>query len=110
MEPVSEIIDYILTIGVRNNSTRSELMSDFQTLFNEKTESLVRWLFEILAPTIRLEAAKIERELKPQGQKSSTPSAVDLVEAFEDAEDEFENPKKFKKNDRKDFQSNKYGD
>jgi hypothetical protein len=65
IEPVSEIIDYILTIGVRNNSTRSELMTDFQTLFNEKTESLVRWLFEVLAPTIRLEAAKIEREQKP---------------------------------------------
>jgi hypothetical protein len=40
-------------------------MSDFQILFNEKTEQLVKWLFEVLAPTIRLEAQKIERELKP---------------------------------------------
>jgi hypothetical protein len=35
-------------------------------LFNEKTEELVRWLFENLAPKIKLEAAKIEKFLKPQ--------------------------------------------
>lgn len=38
MDPVPEIYDYILSIGVKNNSTRSELMNDFQILFNEKTE------------------------------------------------------------------------
>lgn len=38
MDPVPEIYDYILSIGVKNNSTRSELMTDFQILFNEKTE------------------------------------------------------------------------
>lgn len=65
MDPVQEIHDYILQIGVRNNSTRSELMSDFRVLFDEKTEQLVKWLFEVLAPTIRLEAQKIEREQKP---------------------------------------------
>jgi len=62
MDPVQEIHDYILTIGVKNNSTRSELMQDFRVLFDEKTEQLVKWMFEVLAPTIRLEAQKIERE------------------------------------------------
>ena len=38
MDPVPEIHDYILNIGVKNNSTRSELMSDFRVLFDEKTE------------------------------------------------------------------------
>ena len=55
-EPLPEVIDYILNIGVKNNSTRSELMSDFRVLFDEKTEQLVKWLFEVLAPTVRLEA------------------------------------------------------
>ena len=34
-------------------------------MFNEKTEELVRWLFESLGPKIKLEAAKIEKALKP---------------------------------------------
>jgi hypothetical protein len=55
-DPPLEVQNYILIIGIKNNSTRSELMSDFQTLFNQKTEELVKWLFEVLAPTIRLEA------------------------------------------------------
>lgn len=41
-------------------------MQDFQVLFNEKTEELVRWLFETLAPRIKLEAAKIEKLSKFQ--------------------------------------------
>jgi hypothetical protein len=40
-------------------------MQDFQTIFNEKTEELVRYLFENVAPKIKLEAAKIEKSLKP---------------------------------------------
>ena len=54
-------------------------MSDFQILFNEKTEQLVKWLFEVLAPTIRLEAQKIERELKPQTGKNNISGDNDEV-------------------------------
>lgn len=109
-DPVAEIHDYILQIGVRNNSTRSELMADFQILFNEKTEQLVKWLFEVLAPTIRFEAQKLERELKPKGAKSNTPSADDLVEAFEDGDDDFESHKKFKRNKEFANNSGRFGD
>jgi hypothetical protein len=28
-EPLQEVFDYILSIGIKNNSTRPELMSDF---------------------------------------------------------------------------------
>lgn len=85
-------------------------MSDFRVLFDEKTEQLVKWLFEVLAPTIRLEAQKIERDLKPQGSKVGTPSAGgDLVEAFEEAEDDFENPRKLKRTDKREFSSNNQG-
>lgn len=104
MDPVPEIHDYILNIGVKNNSTRSELMSDFRVLFDEKTEQLVKWLFEVLAPTIRLEAQKIERDQKPAGVK--TPSAGgDLVEAFEEADDDFENHKKLRR-EKREFTNN----
>jgi len=96
MEPVPEIQHYILSIGIRNNSTRSELMSDFQILFNEKTEQLVKWLFEVLAPTIRLEAQKIERDQKPSAGKTNNSEGQDLLEAFEDG-DEDENTKKLKR-------------
>jgi len=64
-EPIAEVQEYIYTIGIINNSTRPTVMQDFQTLFNEKTEELVRFLFENVAPKIKLEAAKIEKSLKP---------------------------------------------
>lgn len=86
-EPMQEIHDYILNIGVKNNSSRSELMADFQILFNEKTEQLVKWLFECLAPTIRLEAAKLERESKP-AKGGASPGGVDLLQEFVDAVDD----------------------
>lgn len=84
---MQEIHDYILNIGVKNNSSRSELMADFQILFNEKTEQLVKWLFECLAPTIRLEAAKLERESKP-AKGGGSPGGVDLLQEFVDAADD----------------------
>lgn len=64
-EPVPEIHDYILNEGIKSNPTRSEMMKEFQILFNEKTEMLVKWLFEVLRPTIRLEAAKIDKADRP---------------------------------------------
>ena len=66
-------------------------MQDFQTIFNEKTEELVRYLFENVAPKIKLEAAKIEKSLKPLNEQA-LPSP-DLVDAFEGQDDEFEKPR-----------------
>lgn len=95
VEPMQEIQDYILNIGVKNNSTRSELMNDFQILFNEKTEQLVKWLFEVLAPKVRLEAQKLERDQKPS-KSGSSPGGIDLLQEFEDlVEEDNRRPRKF---------------
>ena len=93
-DPLEEVQDYVLTIGVKNNSSRPTVMQDFQVLFNEKTEELVRWLFENLAPRIKLEAAKIEKANKPQGQLSDQP---DFADAFEGQDDEFDKPRRGQK-------------
>jgi hypothetical protein len=51
---------------------------------------LVKWLFEVLAPTIRLEAAKLERLEKPSTAKNNTSvdNGADLLEAFEDGDED----------------------
>lgn len=59
-EPIQEMQDYVLQIGVRNNSTLTEAFENFHGLFKDKTEELVSWLFEELAPFVRQEVAKIE--------------------------------------------------
>lgn len=108
-DPLEEVQDYVLTIGVKNNSSRTTVMQDFQVLFNEKTEELVRWLFENLAPRIKLEAAKIEKSLKPQQTQELASS--DLVDAFNGQDDEFDKPRRdrFQKpygSNRTDYNSN----
>ena len=55
-EPLNEVIDYIINNCVKSNATRSELMTDLRVLLEEKTEQMVKWLFESLAPMMRLEA------------------------------------------------------
>ena len=55
-EALSEVIDYIINNCVKSNATRSELMTDLRVLLEEKTEQMVKWLFESLAPMMRLEA------------------------------------------------------
>ena len=60
-DPLPEIIDYVMTIGVKNNSTRPTVYDNFHVLLKDKTEELVNWLFNVLAPTIRLEAQKREK-------------------------------------------------
>jgi len=59
-EPLKEMQDYVLTIGVKNNSTRATVFENFHVLFKNKTEELVWFLFEILAPQVRQEHKKIE--------------------------------------------------
>jgi hypothetical protein len=68
-DSLPEVIDYVLNHGVKANSTRSDLMTDLHVLLEEKTEQMVKWLFESLAPSMRMEAQKLEREQKPPGGK-----------------------------------------
>lgn len=83
-------------------------MTDLHVLLEEKTEQMVKWLFESLAPSMRMEAQKLEREQKPPGGKILSSSGQDLVEAFEAQDDEFEPHKKFRK-DRRDFGNSSNG-
>ena len=65
-DPLPEIIDYIMTIGVKNNSTRPVVFENFHVLLKDKTEELVKWLFDSLAPLIRKETLKKDRESNNQ--------------------------------------------
>jgi hypothetical protein len=57
-DPLPELVDYIIQIGVKNNSNQPLVYDNFHVLLKDKTEELVRWLFDRLAPLIKLEAAK----------------------------------------------------
>lgn len=103
LEPLPEVYDYIM-IGVRNNPTRPELMLDLKSLFVEKTEQLVKWLFEVFAPLIRLEAQKLDRMQKSHDSKTPSAQGGDLVADFEEPDSEFDNHKKQRRQDRRDFQ------
>ena len=50
--PMPEIEDYILTIGIKCDSTREMVNENFQVLFKDKTEQIVKFLFEFVAPRI----------------------------------------------------------
>jgi uncharacterized protein YjgD (DUF1641 family) len=63
-EPMKELLDYVIMIGVKNNSSRAETFTNFQVLFKENTEELVKWLFDSLAPQIRQETAKKDKDSK----------------------------------------------
>jgi hypothetical protein len=47
------MIDYVMTIGVKNNQTRSVVHDNFHVLLKDETPELVNWLFDSLAPMIR---------------------------------------------------------
>ena len=61
-DPLPEIIDYVMTIGVTNNSTRPVVYENFHVLLKDKTDELVAWLFETLASLIKSEALTKDRE------------------------------------------------
>ena len=46
--PLPEIIDYVMTIGVRSDSSRAAVFENFHVLFKDKTEVLVKYLFDTL--------------------------------------------------------------
>lgn len=59
-DPRPEMIDYVLTIGVKNNQTQAVVHDNFQVLLKDKTTELVYWLFDVLAPMVRLEVSNRE--------------------------------------------------
>ena len=61
-DPLPEIIDYVMTIGVTNNSIRPVVYENFHVLLKDKTDELVAWLFETLASLIKSEALTKDRE------------------------------------------------
>ena len=44
--PLPEIIDYVMTIGVRSDSGRAAVFENFHVLFKDKTDQLVKFLFD----------------------------------------------------------------
>ena len=71
-------------------------MNDFQVLFVDKTEIFVKWLFDKLAPKIKLEAQMLERVNNTGGTTDVIDG--DLLEEFEVQDDgEFGPSKKFQK-------------
>ena len=64
--PLAEIIDYIMTIGIRSaDATRAAVFDNFHVLFKDKTEQLVQYLFDDLAPKILHMATNISKGLSP---------------------------------------------
>lgn len=50
--PMQQIEEYILTIGIKCDSSREMVVENFQVLFQGKTELIVKFLFEEVAPRI----------------------------------------------------------
>jgi len=50
IEAQPDIVDFIYTCSVKNNTLKETLQVDFQSLFNEKTNDFVVWMFTNLAP------------------------------------------------------------
>jgi hypothetical protein len=73
-DPRPEMIDYVLTIGVKNNQTMSTVHDNFHVLLKDKTSELVSWLFDVLGPMIRLEVNNREgTDQKTNERKVSLP-------------------------------------
>ena len=51
-EPLSEMEDYMITIGIKSELSRTEVFENFRVLFKDKTEELVKFMFDTLAPQI----------------------------------------------------------
>ena len=49
-EPQPEMLEYCMTIGIKSDFTRALVFENFHVLFQDKTEQLVKYLFESLAP------------------------------------------------------------
>lgn len=57
-----QIEEYILTIGIKCDSTREMVVENFQVLFKDKTEQIVKFLFEFVAPRITQMALNLQKD------------------------------------------------
>ena len=60
--PMPQIEEYILTIGIKCDSSREMVVENFQVLFKDKTELLVKFLFEFVAPRITQMALSMQKD------------------------------------------------
>ena len=60
--PRPEIEEYILTIGIKCDSSRETVYDNFNVLFQDKTDQLVEFLFGQVAPRITMQAQNLLKE------------------------------------------------
>jgi len=59
-----QIEEYVLTIGIRCDPSRDVAFENFQVLFKEKTEQIISFLFESVAPRIKQIALALQHTNK----------------------------------------------
>ena len=60
--PMPQIEEYILTIGIKCDSPRDIVIENFQVLFKDKTDQIVKYLFDVVAPRITQMAMSLQKE------------------------------------------------
>lgn len=60
--PMPQIEEYILTIGIKCDSSREMIVENFQVLFKDLTDPIVKYLFETVAPRITQMALNLQKE------------------------------------------------
>ena len=60
--PMPQIEEYILTIGIKCDSSREMVVENFQVLFKDKTEQIVKFLFDFVAPRITQMALNLQKD------------------------------------------------
>ena len=58
-----QIEEYILTIGIKCDSSREMVVENFQVLFKDKTDQIVKFLFEFVAPRITSMALNMQKQI-----------------------------------------------
>ena len=76
-EPLQEMEEYMIAIGIRSELSRQEVFENFRVLFKDKTEELVKFMFETLAPQItKLNKQLLRQEQGVTGAADSPPEEV----------------------------------
>lgn len=71
--PMPQIEEYVLTIGIKCDSPRETVFENFQVLFQEKTDQIVKLLFESIAPRITQAAMLLQQQNVGAGAASEDP-------------------------------------
>ena len=76
-EPLQEMEEYMITIGIKSELSRQEVFENFRVLFKDKTEELVKFMFETLAPQItKLNKQLLRQEQGVTGSAESPPEEI----------------------------------